>query len=169
MCPRAFSLRWTFTHMASWIRKPHGIATLVAIAVLATTTIGGLYLLKNGATPKARDDVSCGQVVNVLHYNAQPPTCLWQAYMRHQYARAIMVNVTPEGDPVTYTVTVSQTGVQVTVQSHDRFAPQGLFVYSCNGLSQQASVNGSGRIYLVATKCSGLQGYVDDDGNVLIP
>ena len=80
-----------------------------------------------------------------------------------------MVNVTPEGDPVTYTVTVSETVVQVTVQSHDRFAPQGLFVYKCNGLSQMASVNGSGRMYLVATKCSGLQGYVDDDGNVLIP
>lgn len=80
-----------------------------------------------------------------------------------------MVNVTPEGDPVTYTVTVSQAGVQVTVQSQDRFAPRGLFVYNCDGLSQQASVNGSGRIYLVATKCSGQQGYVDDGGNVLIP
>jgi hypothetical protein len=80
-----------------------------------------------------------------------------------------MVDLTVEGDPVTYTVEVSGAAVRVSIQSKDRFGPQGFFVYACGGLAQKAAANDSGHVYLVATGCNGPQGFADDTGNVTVP
>ncbi len=80
-----------------------------------------------------------------------------------------MVDLTIEGDPITYTVELLGAAVRVSIQSKDRFGLQGLFVYACSGLTQKAATNGSGHVYLVATGCAGPQGFVDDSGHVTLP
>jgi hypothetical protein len=102
-------------------------------------------------------------------YDPRPPACLLQAYQVGHPAHAVMVNLTVEGDPIDYTVEVLNSAVRVSIQSKDRFGQQGLFVYLCGALTQKAATNGSDHVYLVASGCTGPQGFVDDGGNVTIP
>lgn len=80
-----------------------------------------------------------------------------------------MVDLTIEGDPITYAVVVSGTSVQVSIQSKDRFGLRGTFAYECTGLTQKAAANDSGHTYLLATGCAGPQGFLDDRGDLTIP
>jgi len=80
-----------------------------------------------------------------------------------------MVNFTVEGDPVTYTVAVMPTSIQVSVQSQDRYGPPGLFNYNCTGFTQTPALNDPRHVYLVATGCQGPQGFLDDNGRLTIP
>ena len=80
-----------------------------------------------------------------------------------------MVDFTVEGDQVTYTVMVMATSIQVSVQSQDRYGPQGLFSYACTGFTQKPALNDPGHVYLVATGCQGPKGFLDDDGRLTIP
>jgi hypothetical protein len=143
----------------------------VALAVIAASTIVFLTVLRPVIfPPSSRVGASCGNAVNGPQgYNSDPPDCLWSAYRRGQSAQAVIVDITPEGDPITYTVEVSSAAVRVSIQSKDKFGPQGLFVYACGGLTQKAATNGSGHFYLVATGCTGPQGFLDDSGDVTVP
>lgn len=80
-----------------------------------------------------------------------------------------MVDMTVEGDPVQYTIDLSGNRVRITIQSHDKYGPQGSFIYECSGLTQQPSANGTGHVYVVGTGCQGPSGFVDDTGRVIIP
>ncbi|HKV30749.1 MAG TPA: hypothetical protein VJT14_07015 [Candidatus Dormibacteraeota bacterium] len=97
-----------------------------------------------------------------LNYDSHPPDCLWQAYSRGAAADAIMVNYTTEGDPVTYAVDIaSRERIQVTIQSQDRYGPQGTFVYMCQALAREPASQLPGRFYLILTGCSGAPGFLD--------
>ena len=48
-----------------------------------------------------------------------------------------MVNYTIEGDPISYAVNIiSKGGIEVTIQSQDRYGPQGYFSYSCQAMTR---------------------------------
>ena len=152
------------------IKQRAGIAAITAAGlVIALALVAGVLLMLNSASGAVQDKASCGQVVNGTHYDAAPILCLWRAYQARQPARGVMTDLTVEGDPVIYTVAIMRAAVQVSVQSQDRFGPQGSFSYSCSGLTQKLATNGSGHVYLVATGCQGPPGYVDDSGQITIP
>jgi hypothetical protein len=133
------------------------------IAVLVALATGLIF--KQASAPSA----SCGSVVNGPSYHPEPVECLWRAYQDHRVAGAVMTNITIEGDPIAYSVEISTSTISLRIQSDDRFGQRGLYAYRCTGLARAPSVNGSGRLYLVATGCVGPQGFVDDAGRVTIP
>ncbi len=105
----------------------------------------------------------CGQALNLgLNYDSHPPDCLWQAYTSGAAADAIMVDYTTEGDPVSYTVDiVSKERIQVSIQSQDRYGPQGSFAYVCQAMTRQPAAHLPGRFYLLLTGCSGPPDFLD--------
>lgn len=147
----------------------HRVAAL-AIGAPAVVIVAIAILLIVARWPSALShEASCGNVVNGSNYNPQPAQCLWNAYQARQAGQAVMVNLTVEGDPISYAVDVLGTAVRVSITSQDRFGPRGSFIYVCSGLTQKMATNGSGHLYLVATGCQGPQGFVDDSGRVTIP
>jgi hypothetical protein len=144
------------------------VAVLGGLAIVAV--VAGILVLHGSWSGQVQDHPSCGHVVNsVNNYNAQVPGCLWHAYQAQETATGIMVNFTVEGDPITYTVTVRPTTIDVGIQSQDRYGSRGFFAYTCGGLSQKPALADARHIYLVATGCRGPQGFVDDNGAITIP
>ena len=137
----------------------------IAAGSLAVLVLIAAVWIARGQRPASRlaGHPSCGQAVNVgLNYDSQPPGCLWQAYTSGGGAEAIMVNYTTEGDPVTYNVDiVSKARIQVSIQSQDRYGPQGYFTYVCQTMTRQPVAQLPGRFYLVLTGCSGPPDFLD--------
>ena len=141
----------------------------IAVGALAVTAVIIAFVSLTHRHSISTSGASCGSVVNGPTYDSQPAECLWRAYQGHRTARAIMVDTTVEGDPIQYTVDISTSRVGITIQSQDRYGPQGSFIYDCSGLTQRPAINGSGHVYLVGTGCQGPQGFLDDSGRVTIP
>jgi hypothetical protein len=144
----------------------HGRVWAMAAGALAVMVLLiAAVLIVRGQQPANRlsGHPSCGQVVNLgLNYDSRPPDCLWQAYMSGAAADAIMVNYTTEGDPVSYGVNiVSKERIQVSIQSHDRYGPQGSFAYVCQAMTRQPAAQLPGRFYLLLTGCSGPPDFLD--------
>lgn len=154
--------------MAGWITR-HARALPVIIGLAAALFLIGCLLALAGRSRASSNQPSCGVVANGSSYHTEPIDCLWRAYQAHQSAQAVMVDITVEGDPITYTVDLIGSEINVRIDSKDRFGPRGQFVYGCSGFARKTSTNNSGHAYLVATGCTGPQGYVDDGGKVTIP
>lgn len=135
------------------------IGTLILVLVVAV-----VWLIRSQRLASHQiNQLSCGQSNNVgLTYNPRPPDCLWRAYANSTAAQAIMVNYTTEGDPVSYAVNIISKGrIEVSIESRDRFGPQGSFSYSCQALTRQPAAQLPGRFFLVLTGCAGPPDFLD--------
>lgn len=81
---------------------------------------------------------SCGvEVVRLGQgYDAAARACFWEAYKARDPAQLTTTWHTIEGDPVTYTLTITRAGVEVVVDSKDRFGQQGVHTHTCRNLEQ---------------------------------
>ena len=131
----------------------------MVLAVVASRLLPGLQ-----QPGQAAIQPSCGHSVNNIEaaYDPRPTECLWQAFSAGKAAQAIMVNYTIEGDPITFAVDIASADqIAVSIQSKDRYGPQGAFAYSCHGLSRQSASNMPGRFYLIVTDCTGPPAFLD--------
>jgi hypothetical protein len=148
-------------------------ARLVLAAAAIVVVVGALVARLAPSLQPPAPPVSppfCGRSVNIgPAYDARPTECLWQAYSTGKPAKAIVVQYTIEGDPVTFAVDLaSGEQIDVGIDSKDRYGPNGSFSYSCNGLSREPVLTLQGRFHLIVTGCTGPPGYLFES-RLIIP
>lgn len=137
----------------------------VAIGTLILVLVVGAVWVAHSQPPASQQihQPSCGQANNIgNNYDPTPSDCLWRAYANGTSAQAIVVNYTTEGDPVSYAVNIISKGrIQVSIESQDKYGPQGSFSYSCTAMTRQPAAQLPGRFFLVLTGCSGPPDFLD--------
>ncbi|WP_437547474.1 hypothetical protein WME95_46825 [Sorangium sp. So ce327] len=89
-------------------------------------------------------------------YNGAARECIWQAYRNHDPSEFTTTRYTIEGDPVTYRLEVTLTGVVVVVNSKDRYALRGVFRHECRNLERiMQEGTDDGRFGFALSACSG--------------
>ncbi|MGK3999041.1 hypothetical protein [Sorangium sp. So ce1024] len=88
-------------------------------------------------------------------YNGAARECIWQAYKNREPSEFKTTRYTIEGDPVTYHLEVTATGVIVVVDSKDRYALQGVFRHSCRNLERIMQEGTEDRFGFALSACSG--------------
>lgn len=158
--------------MGAWIRLH--LRLMAAVAAVAVAALVVWLVVKDRVTSKPQDHPlkagSCGMAVNSgIQYDPTPTNCLWRAYLSRSSGQAVVVNYTAEGDAVIYTIVILPTmRVNVSIQSQDRYGPQGSFGYACQTLLRRPYPALPQRFNLIATGCTGPVGFIDK-GQVTIP
>lgn len=109
------------------------------------------------APPPPPEPRSCGVEVS-RHgegYDAAARACIWQAHKEREFARFTTTRYTIEGDPITYTITVTQSGIDVVVDSKDRLGQSGLFKHTCRNVEQIMQDGNTGRFGFSLSGCTG--------------
>ncbi|AUX26795.1 hypothetical protein SOCEGT47_073650 [Sorangium cellulosum] len=88
-------------------------------------------------------------------YDARARECIWQAYKDREPAEFTTTRYTIEGDPITYHLEVTLTGVVVVVNSKDRYALQGVFRHACRNLERIMQEGSEDRFGFALSACSG--------------
>ncbi|WP_434043829.1 MULTISPECIES: hypothetical protein [Sorangium] len=128
---------------------------VLALALLAASCSSAADKVQSGpATPPLKQ---CGTEV-VRHgdgYNGAARECIWQAYRNREPSEFKTTRYTIEGDPVTYHLEVTATGVVVVVDSKDRYAMQGVFRHACRNLERIMQEGTEDRFGFALSACSG--------------
>ncbi|MCC6557627.1 MAG: hypothetical protein IT372_32135 [Polyangiaceae bacterium] len=133
----------------------HAVAcSAVAVILLAACSEPPPAKYKPPAPPGPR---SCGEEIakKVDDYNAMGRSCIWEAYKARDPAQFTTTRYTIEGDPITYTITVTRKGVDVVVDSKDRLGQQGVFRHTCRTFEQIFQDGNKGRFGFALTGCTG--------------
>ncbi len=88
-------------------------------------------------------------------YDANARECIWQAYTARDPAEFSTTRHTIEGDPIRYTVQITPRGVEVTVDSKDRFGQQGVFTHTCRALERIKQEERPDRFGFALSGCTG--------------
>ncbi|WP_437674720.1 hypothetical protein [Sorangium sp. So ce131] len=88
-------------------------------------------------------------------YDGAARECIWQAYKDREPAVFTTTRYTIEGDPITYRLEVTLTGVVVVVNSKDRYAQQGTFRHTCRNLERIAQDGTENRFGFALSACAG--------------
>ncbi|XXX75884.1 hypothetical protein WMF30_50360 [Sorangium sp. So ce134] len=136
-------------------RSPGRSLAALALSLLATSCSSAPEKLQSGpATPPPKQ---CGTEV-VKHgngYNGAARECIWQAYKNRDPSEFTTTRYTIEGDPVTYRLEVTLTGVEVVVDSKDRYALKGVFRHTCRNLERIMQEGSEDRFGFALSACSG--------------
>jgi hypothetical protein len=88
-------------------------------------------------------------------YNTEGRNCIWQAYLDREPAVFTTTLHTIEGDPIVYKVQVTPRGVNVTVDSKDRFGQQGVFTHTCRAFERIKQEDRPDRFGFALSGCTG--------------
>ncbi|KYF64386.1 DUF4362 domain-containing protein [Sorangium cellulosum] len=136
-------------------RSPGRSLAVLALALLAASCSSAADKVQSGpATPPLKQ---CGTEV-VRHgdgYNGAARECIWQAYRNREPSEFKTTRYTIEGDPVSYHLEVTATGVVVVVDSKDRYAMQGVFRHACRNLERIMQEGTEDRFGFALSACSG--------------
>ncbi|XXT18620.1 hypothetical protein WME94_51175 [Sorangium sp. So ce429] len=136
-------------------RLPGRSFAALALLLLASSCSSAPEKVQSGpATPPLKQ---CGTEV-VRHgegYNGAARECIWQAYRNREPSEFTTTRYTIEGDPVTYRLEVTVTGVVVVMDSKDRYALRGVFRHSCRNLERIAQEGTEDRFGFALSACSG--------------
>ncbi|WP_437733049.1 hypothetical protein [Sorangium sp. So ce1335] len=136
-------------------RSPGRRLAALAFTVLAAAACSSPPKVQSGpATPPLKQ---CGTEVvrRGDGYNGAARECIWQAYRDREPSEFTTTRYTIEGDPVTYHLEVTATGVVVVVDSKDRYAMQGVFRHSCRNLERIMQEGSEDRFGFALSACSG--------------
>ncbi len=136
-------------------RSPGRSLAALALTLLAASCSSAPEKVQSGpSTPPLKQ---CGTEV-VKHgngYNGAARECIWQAYRNREPSEFTTTRYTIEGDPVTYRLEVTLTGVVVVVDSKDRYALQGVFRHACRNLERIMQEGREDRFGFALSACSG--------------
>ncbi|WP_438016534.1 hypothetical protein WMF18_37910 [Sorangium sp. So ce315] len=136
-------------------RSPGRSLAALALAALAASCSSAPDKGPSGpATPPLKQ---CGTEVvrRGDGYNGAARECIWQAYKNREPSEFKTTRYTIEGDPVSYHLEVTATGVVVVVDSKDRYALQGVFRHSCRNLERIMQEGTDDRFGFALSACSG--------------
>lgn len=99
----------------------------------------------------------CGVEVNQRNtgYDAAARECIWQAYMGRERAEFTTTRYTIEGDPITYRIEITPTGVVVVVDSKDRYGQKGVFRHTCRNFERIMQEGRKDRFGFALSSCAG--------------
>ncbi|WP_437287093.1 hypothetical protein [Sorangium sp. So ce406] len=135
-------------------RSPGRRLAALALSVLAAACSSPPKVQSGPATPPLKQ---CGTEVvrRGDGYNGAARECIWQAYRNREPSEFTTTRYTIEGDPVTYHLEVTATGVVVVVDSKDRYAMQGVFRHACRNLERITQEGTEDRFGFALSACSG--------------
>ncbi|WP_437656886.1 hypothetical protein [Sorangium sp. So ce1182] len=136
-------------------RSPGRSLAALALLLLATSCSSAPEKVQSG--PETPPLKQCGTEVvrRGDGYNSAARECIWQAYRAREPSEFTTTRYTIEGDPVTYRLEVTVTGVVVVVDSKDRYALRGVFRHSCRNLERIAQEGAEDRFGFALSACSG--------------
>lgn len=131
--------------------------SIAALALLLLACSCGSAPEKVQSAPPAPPLKQCGTEVvkRGEGYNAAARECIWQAYKDREPAEFTTTRYTIEGDPITYHVEVTLTGVVVVVDSKDRYALRGVFRHACRNFERIMQEGTDDRFGFALSGCSG--------------
>jgi len=107
--------------------------------------------------PSPPEPRSCGAEVvrRGEGYDGGARACIWNAYKTREHARFTTTRYTIEGDPISYTITITPTGFEVVVDSKDRLGQRGVFKHTCRTFERIVQEENAERFGFALSGCTG--------------
>jgi hypothetical protein len=141
-------------HPSTGTLAPAVIRSVVLIALIAACSPSPEPKGPPAPPPGPR---SCGTETLRLDsgYDAAARGCIWDAYKAHDPAQFTTTRYTIEGDPITYTITITRLGIDVVVNSKDRLGQHGVFKHSCRNFERIMQEERKDRFGFALSGCTG--------------